>query len=528
MKRTSILFTMLLMSLMTWADNIKITDIIGVWETVEVKNIHSIFDKWFTIEPDWIEGGEDVAFATYIDGTFYLRSRYDEGEGTFTFDGKNIVAEAQGEKVIIPVKFISSDRIIAMFDAGFITFELEMVKTSGAYEGSDNGDSIYTTEETEKKGFPWIPVSVIGTLVIGTGIAIGVTSGGAAGAGAAASGSGTPAPPPAPQPVSPTPQPAPPAPQPVPPTPQPVPPTPKPTPPPAPKPPVTKPTPPPAPKPTPQPAEPSVPKTEPILDNATQKAAEDAANQKKYIEKLRDKYGLPENATIEDIKEHVRGNINSALKDLDAANAKADKMSKLITGATVVQIAIDTGMDMAGKATGPAGRVLAGVYTTAKNFAGECTEASLNGTSMSDAMKKAGINSVVEITQSNMGSLGMKATANVLGDAIKGGAGAYIDGKDGFDIAQKTAQGVVSGALKTIVDAKIGGASTNAMAKADTQFIKKLDVADELFKNGHIAEKTRNALYDLALNHNEAAKKSIGTLADSATGMIQGAIGGIL
>ncbi|MBQ0046011.1 MAG: hypothetical protein KBT33_00670 [Prevotellaceae bacterium] len=518
MKRTSIFFIMLLLTLSSWAQQIKITDIIGVWETVDVRNIHSIFDNWFTIEPDWIEGGEDVAFATSIDGTFYLQSRYDAGEGTFTFDGKSIYAKVKGETVEIPVKFISSDRIIAMFDGGFITFELEMVKTSGAYEGADNGESFFTEADPEKdKGsFPWIPVSVAVVAVTGAAIGIGVANAGSAGAAAGATGAATgaitsPPLPPMPQPVPPVP-------------PQPVPPIPQTTPPPVPQP--APPTPPaPQPAPTPEPPKPSVPQPNPAEEAA--KAAEEAAQHERevYLDSLRDKYGLPEDATIDDIKEHVRTGIKNALKDLDAANAESTKMTILIHSTTAAQVVIDTTMDIAGKAAGPGGRLLAGAYTTAKNFTGECLDAHLNGKSMSEAVKKAGLNSIVDITQSNMGSIGWKATANVVGDAVKGGAGAYIEGKDGYEIAQKTFSGMASGAVKTIIDAKISGVSTTNISNANSIFNKKLDVADELFKSGDITEKTRNALYNLALNHGEAAKAQINLIADSTTGVLQGAVG---
>ncbi|MCQ2257916.1 MAG: hypothetical protein MJZ41_08000 [Bacteroidaceae bacterium] len=549
-KRISSLLIMLLLSLQTFAQQIKKTDIIGVWETVEAKSIHgNFFGKSFTIEPEYVEGEESLSFATYIDGSFFIWSNIgsSKAKGTFTFDGNKIYADTPIGSFNIYIKFLSPDRIIARFDLLIISIESEMVKTSGAYEGPDNCESFYNEGETEKDSFPWLPVIGGGALVaIGVGIAVGVgaAGGGAAGAGAAGA---TPTPPIAP------------APQPVPPAPQhpmqfpPQPPTPIPTPPPAPQP-----TPPQPPTLMPNPAEEAAKKAaeeaarkaaeeaaakkaaeeaarkaaeeaaaKKAAEEAARKAAEEAAKQEKYLDGLRNKYGLPKNATLEDIKNHVRGNIKEALKDLDAANAESFKMDILVKGATATQIAIDTTMDIAGKATGPAGRVLAGTYTTIKNFAGECTDASLNGKSLKDAMKKAGINSVVEITQSNMGSIGWKAAANVMGDAVKGGAGAYIDGKDGLDIVQETLKGASSGAVKTIIDAKISDSTKVATAIKDskTKFEKGLDVADDLFNSGDISEKTRNALYDIALRNHETTKTAIGTATDATTGLLQGGVG---
>lgn len=409
-----------------------------------------------------------------------------------------------------------------------------------------SGDS--SSDESKRKSRIWkgVGVGVAGALAAGGALGLGLGGEGAAGAaGGAAEGTGTETP------IEPKPEPDP--------LPQPEPePEPKPEPQPKPEP---EPKPEPKPQPQPQPKPEPQPQTQP--GNAPSGAGEASASpdgaaqspdkgdtmtpeQKKYIEKLKEKYGISADSSFEETKAIVKEIMEGHIQKAEEWNRRADICNGLVIGGLAVQILADTGMAAATKAAtlaGMPGDIINSSYSFVKNLAGEGTTAYIGDGDWNKAMKKATFNTVVEIGQTAI-SGGWKSTlaSGAVGDAVKAAYGAGMDGKENGEILRDAAVGGALGALRSGMSLVIDAAGKHiAKTGADTaantllgrgvatpkaasnkfeadilkQFFKERQAAQKLVDGKHIAERTGRALKNLAKDHlvNAIAENNIGTTA---------------
>ncbi len=231
--------------------------------------------------------------------------------------------------------------------------------------------------------------------------------------------------------------------------------------------------------------------------------------QKKYLEKIHEKYHINQDTSLEDTKKIVREIMEDNIKDGQEWTSEAKVWDGLTKGAQVTQCIADAGMSYATKAataSGLPGDVINGAYIFTKNLAGETTSAYLNSGDMSEAVQKASFNSMVEIGQNmvgNSGSWQQKLGANVFGDAAKAAYSAGLDDtKDTSDVLRDAAVGGAVGALRTGLEAGLGKltetfAKPSANVKVDT-FLDKTAQIDKWVQNGDISEKAGKMLTERA------------------------------
>ncbi len=137
------------------------------------------------------------------------------------------------------------------------------------------------------------------------------------------------------------------------------------------------------------------------------------------------------------------------------ANAETALKHKenLVKAAEITVTAADMGVEALGKVTGPIGEhVVKNAYYAGKNLASNISDACVNKKDMGSAVRKALGETIVDITQNEMGSksIGYQFAANSAGDAYKKMLDAVDNGEDPVKAA---AAGFISGSAKTGVGA---------------------------------------------------------------------------
>lgn len=185
MKRIFCSLIILLLSIASIAQgNVRITDIIGVWEPVEVVRVGHPTDDEYTFPTEIVTIAENACLEFTADGKLIYQNEGESVANDFLFDGHTAVfgfilpQKLFGMNHGIPltyaelgINFISSDRMIMRINVcPVLAIDLEMVKVAGGYTGMEGAEIYYVTDDGEEKtSFPWLPIGISVTSTIGVG-----------------------------------------------------------------------------------------------------------------------------------------------------------------------------------------------------------------------------------------------------------------------------------------------------------------------------------------------------------------------
>ncbi len=269
-----------------------------------------------------------------------------------------------------------------------------------------------------------------------------------------------------------------------------------------------------------------------LSQGAVEYSAEKAKNEETlkrelYNDKLEIKYGVEE-GDKEGLKEAIGKKQEQNEESAKFYEDRAEMFDKAVTGAEVVQVAADTGVDVLANMTGTVGQGIKKGYTIGKNMATRLSEA----VNSDDPLKKdipaafamAGFDSLADITQDALGGKGWQICSNVGSEVFKGGMQNLYDGKDFFEGAGEKA---TKGAVKGVID-KIGSALGDNQKNITKETLHK-DMAQigHAVSRGNISPAGERALRDMRLityvnnlhaeQAVEAAATVAGDLAKTAT-----------
>ena len=180
-----------------------------------------------------------------------------------------------------------------------------------------------------------------------------------------------------------------------------------------------------------------------------------------------------------------------------AAHQTAKNWDRAVKAAEVTQKVADLTVDGLSVATGPAGKMIANVYTGAKNIVGETTEAVVNGKSVVGGITKGIAKGGADIVQNLAGDSQMKwlkkAGTYVVSEAGKEVVVAAIDGESK---AAALTKGLVNGGFKIVVDT-IGDNISGGAAQQNWNVAKQEYKKINRVWNKDLSQKSVNMLTEM-------------------------------
>ena len=180
-----------------------------------------------------------------------------------------------------------------------------------------------------------------------------------------------------------------------------------------------------------------------------------------------------------------------------AAHQTAKNWDRAVKAAEVTQKVADLTVDGLSVATGPAGKMIANVYTGAKNIVGETTEAVVNGKSVVGGITKGIAKGGADIVQNLAGDSQMKwlkkAGTYVVSEAGKEVVVAAIDGESK---AAALTKGLVNGGCKIVVDT-IGDNISGGAAQQNWNVAKQEYKKINRVWNKDLSQKSVNMLTEM-------------------------------
>lgn len=192
-----------------------------------------------------------------------------------------------------------------------------------------------------------------------------------------------------------------------------------------------------------------------------------------YIDRVASKRGIASNDTATIREELGKKQAKAEIRSQEAHNT-ADRWDNAVKAAEFTQYAADTGVDVLSNFTGPAGKAIKNSYTVLKNGASRLSDAVVNDKDITAALAQAGIDSVIDIGQGQLESIGWHYTGNIGGDSLKQITNNLYEGKDWNEgLGEAAVKGTVKGTIS-----KIGqffssdGAMTKQTLKDDLNLIR--------------------------------------------------------
>ncbi len=193
----------------------------------------------------------------------------------------------------------------------------------------------------------------------------------------------------------------------------------------------------------------------------------------------------------EKLKEILRNRQELAAIEGRRAAREGNLYAAVEFGLTLLSKVCDYSIDVLGELTGPAGKYgIKSVYITGRNFGYRWTEAVNDGRDMSDAMRQATGDTIVDLVQAHAPKQ-YRYVANSGGDMYKK---AMENMREGKDVTDGLLEAGLGGAARTKVGNMIEGkfnAQSTLLKKTSAQHNNKLL---DHFTKGDISQKTLNAL----------------------------------
>ena len=183
-------------------------------------------------------------------------------------------------------------------------------------------------------------------------------------------------------------------------------------------------------------------------------------------------------------------------KNSEAANQSAKNWDRITKTAEVVEKAADIAVDGLSVATGPAGQLVANVYSGAKNIAGSTSEAIAKGESIVGGITKGVAKGGADIAQNLAGGKWVKKLATYAGsETLKEVVVAAVDGENVLKAAGK---GLVNGTFKYAVS-EIGDNISAGYGKQNENLMKQhyKEIKNVWSKSKDLSQKSVNALQSM-------------------------------